>query len=93
MFVITYRWKVSAGGDAEFRAAWEELSQLYMQLRGQLDAKLTQRDDGVWVGKATWPDRESYFLAHERGVPDPAVANRMNSLVTERLEPEFREIE
>ena len=63
-----------------------------MQLRGQLDAKLTRRDDGVWTGKATWPDRETYFLAHERGVPDPAVANRMNSLVKERLEPEFSEI-
>ncbi len=93
MFIIIYRWRIHPGRDEEFRAAWEELSQQYMQLRGQLDAKLTQRDDGVWVGKATWPDRESYFLAHERGVPDPAVANRMNSLVTERLEPDFREMD
>lgn len=93
MFIVIYRWKIVAGGEAGFREAWEELSQLYIQLRGQLDAKLTEGDDGTWVGKATWPDRETYFLAHERGVPDPAVANRMNMLVSERLEPEFRQID
>lgn len=93
MFVVVYRWKLVEGGEHGFKAAWEELSQLYMQLRGQLDAKLVQAEDGSWVGKATWPDRETYFLAHERGVPDPAIANRMNMFVAERLEPEFREID
>lgn len=93
MFVVVYRWKLRPGLEAEFRAAWRELSNLYIQLRGQHDATLVEGDDGVWVGKAVWPDRETYVLALERGVPDPQVANRMNAAVAERLDPDFRFIE
>lgn len=90
MFIIIYRWRVRAGQETEFRAAWEELSQQYIQLRGQRDAKLSEGDDGVWVGKAIWPDRDAYLMALERGVPDPRLANRLNAAVDERLDPEFR---
>lgn len=93
MFMIIYRWRVQPGREKEFCAAWEELSQQYIQLRGQHDAKLTQGEDDVWVGKAIWPDRDAYILALERGVTDPRVANRMNACVTEKLDPEFRFID
>lgn len=90
MFIIIYRWRIHPGQEEEFRAAWEELSAQYMQMRGQHDAKLTQGEDGVWIGKAVWPDRDTYILALERGVTDPRIANRMNAAVAERLDPEFR---
>ncbi|HEX6929617.1 MAG TPA: antibiotic biosynthesis monooxygenase [Gammaproteobacteria bacterium] len=93
MFLIIYRWRIHPGREEEFRAAWEELSAQYIQLRGQRDAKLAQGDDGVWVGKAVWPDRDTYILALERGVPDPRIANRMNAAVAEKLDPEFRFID
>lgn len=92
MFVVVYRWRINPALEAEFQAAWRELSDLYIQLRGQHDAKLTQGEDDIWVGKAVWPDRETYFLAHDRGVPDPQLANRMNAAVIERLEPDFQQI-
>lgn len=93
MFVVVYRWKIRPGQEEAFRTAWRELSDQYIQLRGQRDAKLTQGDDGIWVGKAVWPDRDAYILALERGVPDPRVANRMNAAVAERLDPDFRFID
>lgn len=93
MFLVIYRWRIHPGREEEFRAAWEELSAQYIQLRGQHDAKLTRGADDVWVGKATWPDRDAYILALERGVPDPRTANRMNAAVAEKLDPEFRFID
>ncbi len=93
MFVIIYRWRLHPGHEEAFRAAWEELSTQYIQLRGQRDAKLAQGDDSVWVGKAIWDDRDDYILALERGVTDPVIANRMNACVAERLDPEFRYID
>ncbi|HEX7048123.1 MAG TPA: antibiotic biosynthesis monooxygenase [Gammaproteobacteria bacterium] len=93
MFIIIYRWRIHPGREEEFRAAWEELSEQYIQLRGQRDAKLSQGNDGVWIGKAIWPDRDSYILALERGVTDPQIANRMNACVAEKLDPEFRFID
>lgn len=93
MFIVVYRWRIHPGCEAEFRAAWEELSAQYIQLRGQRDAKLTEGEDGVWVGKAIWPDRDDYILALERGVTDARVANRMNAAVAERLDPEFHYVD
>ncbi|HEX6929440.1 MAG TPA: antibiotic biosynthesis monooxygenase [Gammaproteobacteria bacterium] len=93
MFIVIYRWRIHPGREEEFRAAWEELSAQYIQLRGQRDAKLTHGDDDVWVGKAVWPDRDAYILALERGVTDARVANRMNAAVAEKLDPEFRYID
>lgn len=90
MFIIIYRWRIHPGREEEFRAAWEELTAQYIQLRGQHDARLSQGDDDIWVGKAIWPDRETYLAALERGVPDSRVANRLNETVAERLDPEFR---
>lgn len=92
MFVVIYRWKLIKGREAEFEAAWKALSDVYMQLRGQLDANLQQGEDDVWVGRAVWPDKETYILAHERGCPEPSIANRMNAAVAEPLDPDFREI-
>ena len=93
MFIVIYRWRLHPGREQEFRAAWEELSAQYVQLRGQRDAKLVEGADGVWVGKAVWADRDDYILALERGVTDPRIANRMNAAVAERLDPEFRYID
>lgn len=93
MFIVVYRWRIHPGREEEFRAAWEELSSQYIQLRGQLDAKLTSGEDDVWVGKAVWGDRDDYILALERGVTDPRVANRMNTCVAEQLDPEFKYID
>ena len=93
MFIVIYRWRILPGCEDEFRAAWEELSQQYIQLRGQHDARLVKGDDEVWVGKAVWPDRDDYILALERGVTDPQLANRMNACVAEKLDPEFKYIE
>lgn len=90
--MVIYRWKLIEGREEEFRAAWEDLSGQYMQLRGQRSAKLVEGDDNVWVGKAVWPDQETYLMALERGVPDPQAANRMNAAVAERLEPDFRHV-
>lgn len=93
MFVVVYRWRVLPGKEAEFQRAWRALSDVYMQLRGQLDASLQQCDDGHWVGKAVWHSRDEYLMAHERGVPDTTLANAMNQLVIERLDPDFSEID
>lgn len=93
MFIVVYRWKLVAGREQAFRAAWEELSAQYIQLRGQRDARLVEGEDGIWVGKAVWPDQDTYILALERGVPDPQAANRMNAAVAERLEPDFRYVD
>lgn len=91
MFVVIYRWKVHENREAEFEQAWAELTELYKQLRGGLGSRLHRTDDGLYVAYAQWPDRETYFLSAERGIPDEAVAARMNAAVIERLEPDFLE--
>lgn len=91
MFVVIYRWRVHEDRETEFEQAWAELTELYKQLRGGLGSRLHRTDEGLYVAYAQWPDRETYFLSAERGVPDAAVAARMNAAVIERLEPDFLE--
>lgn len=91
MFVVIYRWRLQEGQEPAFEQAWAELTALFKQLRGALGSRLHRAEDGMYVAYAQWPDRATYFLSAERGVPDPAIAARMNAAVTERLEPEFME--
>jgi hypothetical protein len=91
MFVIIYRWRLHPGREAAFERAWAQLTELFKQLRGGLGSRLHRTDSGLYIAYAQWPDRETYLLSAERGVPDETLAARMNAAVAERLEPEFME--
>ncbi|MDX1454836.1 MAG: hypothetical protein R3217_05195 [Gammaproteobacteria bacterium] len=93
MFVVVYRWKLIPGREDEFREAWQALTDMYIQLRGQQDGKLRHVEADIWEAEATWMDQDSYLMAHERGILDPDLANRMNAAIKEPLEPEFRHID
>ncbi|MEA5445382.1 antibiotic biosynthesis monooxygenase [Gammaproteobacteria bacterium AB-CW1] len=92
-FVIVYRWEIRPGKESQFRQSWEALSQQYCQLYGAEAARLHRGEEQVWMAWTAWPSREQYFLAMERGVPDPEIVEAMDAAVSRRLEPEFLVLE
>lgn len=59
MFVVVYRWRVKAGTEEAFVAAWRERTEEIYTNYGSLGSRLHRAADGTWVAYAQWPDRDT----------------------------------
>jgi hypothetical protein len=57
MFVVLYRWRIKAGHEDEFRAAWQRATERIADRYGAFGSRLHLVDDGSWLAYAQWPDR------------------------------------
>ena len=55
-FVVLYRWRVHAGQEEAFVAAWSTITALLRSQRGSLGSRLHRGSDALWYGYAQWPD-------------------------------------
>ncbi len=53
---VLYRWRIKAGKEAEFRAAWVEGTRLIHARCGSYGARLHQGAEGLFWSYALWPD-------------------------------------
>lgn len=88
-FVVIYQWRLKAGMEAQFRAAWEELTDFLQQRRGARGSRLHTTEQGTWLAYAQWPDKgawERSCVLHEQ---DEALSRRILEAVEEAWPPTF----
>lgn len=57
MFIALYRWKLKAGKEQQFRAAWSQVTLAIRENCGSLGSRLHQAEDGTWAAYAQWPTK------------------------------------
>ena len=86
-FAVIYRWKVKAGSEEVFVAAWETLTRAIRERRGGLGSRLHRDDDGGWTAYAQWPDRTAWEKAQKMESADPAASAAMGEAIAESFPP------
>ena len=71
MFNVIYRWKIRPGKEAQFEAAWAEITRFIRQERGGLGSRLHRSEDGTYLAYAEWPDEATW--ARSSASPLPAM--------------------
>ena len=56
---VFHHWKVKPGREADFVAAWAEVTEDAKTRCGALGATLYRCDDGTYAAHARWPDKTS----------------------------------
>ena len=62
MIATFFRWKVRAGEEEQFRAAWNDSTRYYLG-QGSNGSSLWRDGDGNFCAFALWPDRETRATA------------------------------
>lgn len=86
-FTVVYRWRLHAGKERLFRAAWEEVTRELMARRGALGSRLHRADDGTWVAYAQWPSREAWEAPRPLGAAFDSARLAMQEAIDEAFEP------
>ncbi len=82
-FAALYRWRLRAGGEESFVAAWVRITELLRDRHGGLGSRLHRGPDGVWYGYAQWPSAEARQAAFAGEPVDAAASERMRAAVAE----------
>ena len=82
--VVLYRWRIRAGHEDAFVAAWSTITALLRGRRGSLGSRLHRGNDGLWYGYAQWPDAAHRQKAFADPV-DPEAGARLRAAIAESL--------
>lgn len=85
MIAVIYRWRVRAGMEQDFIAAWARATETLKPLGGYGSA-LFKQDDGLYCAIARWPDAEARLTAFAQ-VDDASILDAMAACVEERFAP------
>lgn len=65
-FTVIYSFVVKDGLAPEFVYVWSELTKLIYQYEGSFGSRLHHAHDGLYIGYAQWPDRETWNASGDR---------------------------
>lgn len=82
---VIYRWRVHAGREADFIAAWSTITGCLKRDRGSLGARLHRGQDGIWYSYAQWPTVAAREAAFALGNVDVEAQAAMNEAIKEHL--------
>jgi heme-degrading monooxygenase HmoA len=82
-FSVIYRWRLHAGAEQSFIAAWSRISELLLTQRGSLGSRLHRGADGWWYSYAQWPSAEARELAFSGAPLDPEAMRQMQEAIAE----------
>jgi heme-degrading monooxygenase HmoA len=85
MFVAIYRWRLKAGCEESFRAAWGRITDLARERCGSGGSALFRAEDGTWVAVARWPERAARERCFAAGPLDADAMQQMREAVAENL--------
>jgi heme-degrading monooxygenase HmoA len=85
MFIALYRWKLKAGKEEQFRAAWSEVTLAIRARCGSLGSRLHRAEDGTWAAYAQWPTREMWAADRPLDPSAELARERMSDAVAEKL--------
>lgn len=88
-FAVIYQWLVKPGKEAQFRKAWEALTQLQLETRGLRGSRLHKSEQGTWIAFAQWPDKKSWEASCEQKPEDEMWSRLMLDAVEDTWPPTF----
>jgi hypothetical protein len=86
-FCVIYRWRLHAGMEDAFVAAWERLTDAIRERRHGLGSRLHRAGDQLWLAYAQWPDRATWEAAGAAESPDPDAGAALAAAIAERFDP------
>lgn len=87
MFVVLYRWRIKPELEAQFIAAWSEITRYYSENKHWRGSRLHRGADGIFYSYAQWESDELRRKAFENRVDLPAA-----NLMREAIEESFPEL-
>jgi hypothetical protein len=84
-FAVIYRFRLHAGMEQAYTAAWSRITQVLQSERGGLGSRLHRGPEGIWYAYAQWPSAEARRAAFAIGPVDTEAEQQMASAVAERL--------
>lgn len=84
MIAIYYHWRLADGKEAQFKQAWQAITELLKQ-QGSLGSSLFSSEDGSTVAIARWPDLETRQASSARRA-DPELYAKMIDAIAEEYE-------
>ena len=85
MFIAFYRWKLKAGKEEQFRAAWTTVTLAIRKRCGSLGSRLHQVEDGTWAAYAQWPSKELWQADCTHDSETNIARQKMREAVEEHL--------
>lgn len=85
MFIAFYRWKLKAGKEEQFRAAWSQVTLAIREKCGSLGSRLHRAEDGTWAAYAQWPTKELWQADRTLDADTNLARQRMREAVEENL--------
>ena len=86
-FAVVYQWRLKAGFEPQFHAAWEKLTALLKEKRGARGSRLHRTDNGTLVAYAQWPNRAQWELSCALHKLDEELSQQMLDAVEETYSP------
>jgi heme-degrading monooxygenase HmoA len=83
MLAIIYRWRLHAGREDDFRAAWAEMTESIRVRWGTRGSRLHRNAEGELVAYAVWPSRERWSEARGEPSANPAAGEAMRACIAE----------
>lgn len=88
-FAVVYQWRIKPGMEAQFHAAWDQLTVLIKQQRGGRGSRLHRTDNGTVVAYAQWPDRAAWERSCALHQLDEDLSKKILEAVEESWSPMF----
>jgi len=86
MFIALYKWRIDPEKEADFIAAWSEVTLYYKENHGSSGSRLHKGSDGLFYGYAKWKTEElrmRAFAANDAAVS--SAGKRMADAIEERF--------
>lgn len=80
MFAVVYQFKVIENMEAQFIAAWKQLTQLIYEYEGSLGSRLHKQNNGIYLAYAQWPNKSAWKNSGNK-LPESAI--KVRSLMKE----------
>lgn len=91
MFIVLYRWRIKPELEAQFIAAWSEVTEFYSQNEHWRGSRLHRGADGIFYSYAQWESDELRRKAFEKRLDSDAGA-RMREAIEESFPETVLEI-
>lgn len=85
MFIAFYRWKLKAGKEDQFRAAWAKVTRAIREKCGSLGSRLHKVEDGTWAAYAQWPTKELWQADRTLDAETNIARQKMREAIEEDL--------
>lgn len=82
MFVVLYRWRIKPELEAQFVAAWSEITAYYSENKHWRGSRLHRGADGIFYSYAQWESDELRRKAFEKRL-DSTAGTRMREAIEE----------